>query len=55
VFRDWITKLRKRKRVEQERPEPEERSSGEDAIATAEDEAAEATPSGLTRVKTDEL
>ena len=55
MFRDWITKLRKRKRVERERPEPEERSSGEDAIATAEDEAAEATPWGMPRVKTDEL
>ena len=55
VFRDWITKLRKRKRVEQERPEPEERSSGEDAIATAVDEAAEATPSGMPRLKTDKL
>ena len=55
MFRDWITKLRKRKRIEQEGPEPEDRSSGEDAIATAENEAAEATPSGMPRVKTDEL
>ena len=46
------------------RPEPEssgaappddDRTSGEDAVDGLEDEAAEATPSNMTRVKTDRL
>lgn len=32
-----------------------DRSSGEDAIETADDEADEATPSGMPRLKTDNL
>jgi hypothetical protein len=33
----------------------EERSSGEEAIETADEEAAEEAPSGMTRLKTDNL
>lgn len=33
----------------------EDRSSGEDALETIEDEAAEATPEGMPRLNTDEL
>jgi hypothetical protein len=33
----------------------EDRSSGEDAVETAEEVAAESTPSNMTRVKTDRL
>ena len=36
-------------------PADDERSSGEDAVETAERVAAEATPSNMTRVKTDRL
>jgi len=51
-------KLWRRKLEQQEaRSEPavEERSSGEEAIETADEEAAEETPSGMTRLKTDNL
>jgi hypothetical protein len=51
-------KLWRRKLEQQEaRNEPavEERSSGEEAIETAHEEAAEETPSGMTRLKTDNL
>jgi len=33
----------------------EERALGEDALETVEEEAAEATPSGMPRLKTDKL
>jgi hypothetical protein len=36
-------------------PAVEDRSSGEDAIETADEEAAEEAPSGMTRLKTDNL
>ena len=58
MLRGLRAKLWKRKREQREaRREPavEDRSSGEDAIETAEDEAAEATPSGMPRLKTDKL
>ena len=58
VLKGLRAKLWKRKREQREaRREPAvvERSSGEDAIETAEDEAAEGTPSGMPRLKTDEL
>jgi hypothetical protein len=58
VLKGLRAKLWKRKREQREgRREPAvvERSSGEDAIETAEDEAAEGAPSGMPRLKTDEL
>jgi hypothetical protein len=51
-------KLWRRKLEQQEaRSEPavDERSSGEEAIETADEEAAEEAPSGMTRLKTDDL
>lgn len=51
-------KLWKRKHEQQEDRRDasvEDRSSGEDAIETADEEAAEEAPSGITRLKTDEL
>lgn len=36
-------------------PAVEDRSSGEDAIETADEEASEEAPSGITRLKTDHL
>jgi hypothetical protein len=51
-------KLSRRQLVQQEaRSEPavEERPSGEEAIETADGEAAEEAPSGMTRLKTDNL
>ena len=51
-------KLAKREQEQEEagrRPAVEDRSSGEDAAETAEDEAAEATLSGMPRLKTDKL
>ena len=51
-------KLSRRKHEQQEaRSEPavEDRSSGEDAIETGDEEVAEEAPSGMTRLKTDYL
>ena len=51
-------KLSRRKHEQQEgRSDPavEERSSGEEAVETADEEAAEEAPSGMTRLKTDKL
>ena len=51
-------KLSRRKLEQQEaRSEPEvvQRASGEEAIETADEEAAEEAPSGMTRLKTDNL
>jgi hypothetical protein len=46
-----------RRKLEEARSEPtvEERSSGEEAIETADEEADEEAPSGMTRLKTDNL
>jgi hypothetical protein len=58
VFKGIRLKRWKRKGDQQEvRRAPVEagRSSGEDAIETAEDEAAEGTPSRMPRLKTDKL
>jgi hypothetical protein len=47
---------RKREQREARRELPvEERASGEEALETVEEEAAEATPSGMPRLKTDKL
>lgn len=52
-LRAWLTR---RKRPETGgAPPDQERSSGEDAVETAEGVTAEATPSHMTRVKTDRL
>ena len=52
-LRAWLTR---RKRAETGGgPPDEERSSGEDAVETTEGVSAEATPSNMTRVKTDRL
>jgi hypothetical protein len=51
-------KLSRRKLKQQEArsdPPVDERSSGEEAIETADEEAAEEAPSGMTRLKTDNL
>lgn len=52
-----FTILRDRKRKRHPRPvaEREQRASGEEAVAAADRTAAESTPSGMTRVKTDHL
>lgn len=58
MLRGLYEKLWRRKREEREaRREPAvvDRSSGEDAIETAEDEEDEGTPSGMPRLKTDNL
>ncbi len=58
MLRGLRARLWKRKGEELEgRREPpvEDRSSGEDALETIEDEAAEATPGGMPRLNTDEL
>ena len=48
-----------RRKVEQQEarsaPAVNERSSGEEAIETADEDAAEEAPSGVTRLKTDNL
>lgn len=57
-FKGLRLKFRKRKgEHETARRAPVEtgRSWGEDAVATAEEEAAEGTPSGMTRLKTEKL
>ena len=49
-------KLWKRKQQEaRSEPAVDERSSGEEAIETADEDAAEEAPSGVTRLKTDNL
>jgi len=50
-LRAWLT----RPKGKEARVAAEERSSGEDALETADRAAAEATPSGMPRVKTDRL
>ena len=59
VFKGLRPKRWKQKGEQQkarrEQPEEAERSWGEDAIETAKGEAAEGTPSGMTRLKTDKL
>ena len=58
MLSDLRAKLRRHKLEQQEaRSEPavEERSSGEEAIETADEDAAEEAPSGVTRLKTDNL
>jgi hypothetical protein len=49
----WRRKLEQREARNE--PAVEERSSGEEAIETADEEAAEEAPSGMTRLKTDKL
>ena len=58
VFRGLRARLWKRKGEQLEaggEPPVEARSSGEDALETIEDEAAEAAPGGMPRLNTDEL
>lgn len=59
VLRGLRAKLRKQKGDQQlddrRKPPVEDRSSGEDALETIEDEAVEATPDGMPRLNTDEL
>ena len=52
-LRAWL--MRPKRRDSGSGSPAEERSSGEDAIETAEGVAAEATPSKMTRLKTDRL
>ncbi len=47
--------FRRRRRREAAANVPEERSSGEEAVATVAGASAEATPSGMPRVKTEKL
>jgi hypothetical protein len=58
MFSRLRAKLWRQKLEQQEArndPAVEERSSGEEAIETADEEAAEEAPSGMTRLKTDNL
>ena len=59
VLRGLRARLRKQEGDQQledrGKPPVEDRSSGEDALETIEDEAAEATPDGMPRLNTDEL
>ena len=58
VFRGLCARVWRRQDEELEagrEPPGEDRSLGEDALETIEDETAEATPGGMPRLNTDEL